>query len=151
MSSSETAKFTPKEQQRISTLESQINNPKLSTIERQIADAELSALKTSKMPPSHNHKHRMQGGAGAQSDIEQIPVQKRGNNVTAVGKKDHDMFHNDEAFERYEMGGDRGNPPTRQTEKRGISDWESLRFNHHARGGQKMRAEDDIIHEELTP
>lgn len=71
----------------------------------------------------------MQGGSGVQADIEQIPPQKRGGNITAVGKKDHNMFHNDEAFERYAMGGERGSPPARSTDKRGLNDFNSVRFS----------------------
>ncbi|TFK29485.1 hypothetical protein FA15DRAFT_700081 [Coprinopsis marcescibilis] len=58
---------------------------------------------------------------------------ERGSISEDSGRADSNVFHNDEAFERYQMG--QGNKSSWQGSK------PSVKFNHHARGGAKEKAE----------
>ncbi|PPQ92203.1 hypothetical protein CVT25_008977 [Psilocybe cyanescens] len=149
------AQFSDEEQREIECLERTMQNPGSSRLEQQIAKAKLDSLKHSKVlevliiisePPPHNHKHRMRGAEEAGSD---------GSNI----------YHNDEAFERFAMGedehtltGPRANQPAANRQSVKMSEYSPVNCNtnfdviaasdHKARGTAKMKAEYNLPSEE---
>ncbi|KAJ3494522.1 hypothetical protein NLJ89_g10789 [Agrocybe chaxingu] len=117
-------KFTPKEQEAIASFEEVITNRGASIMDKQIAEARLYDLKKSKEPEPHKHKQRIQGEREDQ------------------GGSDHNMFHNDEAFERYEMGGHQRHEPGNKGDDVAAKNYQSVRMNHKARGTSKQKAEE---------
>jgi len=58
------------------------------------------------------------------------------------------MFHNDEAFERYEMGGHQRPQPGghNKAEEAAQNDYRSLKMNHKVRGTTKSAAKAELDH-----
>ncbi|KAF8964730.1 hypothetical protein BDZ97DRAFT_1757649 [Flammula alnicola] len=124
-------KFTPKELEEIASLKETINSRGSSRMEKDIAGAKLDALEASKAPPPHMHRHRLHG-------------------VDDEEGTTHNLFHNDEAFERFEMGGDQphGKSSGSKVHNQAAADYRSVKSNHKARGTVKEKAE-DTLHEEM--
>uniref|UniRef100_A0A8H7XUC8 Uncharacterized protein n=1 Tax=Psilocybe cubensis TaxID=181762 RepID=A0A8H7XUC8_PSICU len=121
--------FSQKERQEIDTLKHTMQDPGSSRLEQQIAEAKLDALKQSKEPAPHMHKHRVHGAEGEGTD---------GSNI----------YHNDEAFERFAMG-ERDSAPTGPRANQPAADRHSIKMNHKVRGTTKEKAENNLPTEEL--
>ncbi|KAF4612893.1 hypothetical protein D9613_011115 [Agrocybe pediades] len=132
-------KFTAKEQQEIQHLQEVINSgAKTSVNEKQIAEAKLYDLEKSKEPAPHNHKHRVQGDVGGETKV-----------------TSSNMMHNDEAFEKFEMGGDssyhRGSGSAgSKVLNQAASDQQSVLMNHKASGHAKERSNETIQDNEFS-
>ncbi|KIM41470.1 hypothetical protein M413DRAFT_445468 [Hebeloma cylindrosporum] len=118
--------FTPKEQREIEELEQAKKNPKLSKIEQQIAEAKLQDIRASKASPPHVHKHRFTGA-----------LEEEG--------PETNMFRNDEAFERFEMGGEKHHEKGSKVRNQAEGDYLSVKHNHKTKGTTKEKA-DEILH-----
>ncbi|CAA7266196.1 unnamed protein product [Cyclocybe aegerita] len=117
-------KFTPKEQEAIASFEEIINSRGPSGMEKQIAEARLHDLKKSKEPEPHKHKQCIQRESEER------------------GGSEYNMFRNDEAFERYEMGGHQRDEPGNKWDNTAGKNYHSVRMNHKARGTAKQKAEE---------
>ncbi len=127
------AQFTTKESNEISRLQEKITSNTSSALEVQIAQAQLDELRRSKgayffsspfpscklsyhylEPTLHNHKHNLRG-------------------VGEVGSGNSNIFHDDEAFERYNMGAAVGHHPGSKVANQAAADRASIKNSaYHA-------------------
>ncbi|KAF8153076.1 hypothetical protein B0H34DRAFT_861273 [Crassisporium funariophilum] len=115
-------KYSGKEQGEIKELQETIKSHGSSNLQKEIAQAKLDDMEASKQPPAHMHKHRIQGES---------------EEAGGVDRSNANIFHNDEAFERFEMGGEK---PSGKKPLEGAAEWRSIKMNHKAPGGAKRKA-----------
>ncbi|KAF9485634.1 hypothetical protein BDN70DRAFT_870932 [Pholiota conissans] len=122
--------FTDKEIEEIQRLQGTIDSRGASKMEKQIAEATLESIARAKQPPAHNRRHRI-------NSLEEESARGSGN-----------IYRQDEAFEKYEMGNDQSARPENMAEHQAVGDLHSVKFNHKARGTAKAKKADSF-HEEL--
>ncbi|KAF5325426.1 hypothetical protein D9619_009768 [Psilocybe cf. subviscida] len=133
-SSQNEMKLSHHEQEEVNKFQQVINDRGSSEMQKQIAQAQLDDLERSKRPPPHNHRHKIHGDEELNDQTE---------------RKNFDAFHNDEAFERYQMGANQAKSGGSKNANSNNAEVASVKFNHKARGSSKTQAEERVLREEM--
>lgn len=134
------SEYSTQEKQRVARLQEILNSSKSSELEQQIAEAELNDMHIAKggynfgLPfvgiSCYDSKHSL-------TSIEREPHTSKysgSGSSNEQGGSDDNIFHNDEAFERFEMGGNQKKKSSGRhsgPEERAANDFRSVKMSEH--------------------